>query len=110
MFVCGVLFVVVFVYVVWMYLSVSEEDDVECEWVMVENWSGMKWVECEKVLTSESAEAFERAVRSGKYWKLCLCGSVLSLNGVVFEECGMLLMVFLDEVLEVDVEKKLLRV
>ena len=106
----GALFVAASAYVAWTHLSASEEDDVERERATVENWSGTKRVECEKVLTPESAEALERAVRSGKHRKLRPCGSALSPNGVAFEERGMLSMALLDEVLEVDAEKKLLRV
>ena len=65
------------------FLIGEEEEDVEAS--TVENWSGTKRVECERVFSPESVEALERAVKSGKYRKLRPMGSALSPNGCAFE-------------------------
>ena len=75
----------------------------------VENWSGTKRVECEKVFAPETEEELRRIVQSGRFSKLRPVGSALSPNGVAFEKRGMLSMGLLDKVLEVDVEKKQVR-
>ena len=72
----------------------------------VENWSGTKRVECEKVFAPETEEELRRVVQSGRFSKLRPVGSALSPNGVAFEKRGMLSMGLLDKVLDVDAEKK----
>ena len=98
------LFVAASTYVAWTHLYGEEEEDVEAS--TVENWSGTKRVECERVFSPESVEALERAVKSGKYRKLRPMGSALSPNGCAFESKGMVSMGLLDRVIEVDEEKK----
>jgi len=76
----------------------------------IENWSGTKTVECEKFFTPENEEEVKKAVQTTHVGKIRAVGSALSPNGCAFEAKGMISLAMLDKVLEVDVEKKRVRV
>lgn len=93
-------------YVVATHLSETDEGEEESETATVENWSGTKKVECERMVTPETTEELVRALESAKRKKMRPVGSALSPNGCAFEGKGMVSMGLLDKVVSVDAEKK----
>lgn len=93
-------------YVVATHLSETDEREEESEAATVENWSGTKKVECERMVTPETTEELVRALESTKRKKMRPVGSALSPNGCAFEGKGMVSMGLLDKVVSVDAEKK----
>lgn len=93
-------------YVVATHLSETDEGEEESEAATVENWSGTKKVECERMVTPETMEELVRALESTKRKKMRPVGSALSPNGCAFEGKGMVSMGLLDKVVSVDAEKK----
>jgi len=93
-------------YVVATHLSETDEAEEESEAATVENWSGTKKVECERMVTPETTEELVRALESAKRKKMRPVGSALSPNGCAFEGKGMVSMGLLDKVVSVNAEKK----
>lgn len=78
----------------------------------VSNWSGTHEVHTRNFIQPESVEELESVVRMAneKKQKIRPVGSGLSPNGIGLTRAGMLNLALLDKVLEVDKERKIVRV
>lgn len=75
------------------------------------NWSGTHAVETERYYQPESVEELKALVSKAHkhHQKLRPIGSALSPNGIGFEKDGMVNLVLMDEILEIDKQKKQVR-
>lgn len=78
----------------------------------VSNWSGTHEVHTRNFVQPESVEELERVVREAHHnkHKIRPVGSGLSPNGIGLTRAGMVNLALLDKVLEVDKERKIVRV
>lgn len=88
----------------------TPEDDTELHEVI--NWSGTHTVETRRYYQPETIEELKALVKNAhiRRRKLRPVGSALSPNGLGFEKGGMVNLVLLDKILEIDKEKKQIRV
>lgn len=88
----------------------APEDDTELHELI--NWSGTHTVETKRYYQPETIEELKALVKNAhiRRRKLRPVGSALSPNGLGFEQGGMVNLVLLDKILEIDEEKKQVRV